>query len=428
MSHDPLGTPPVAAGSPWITPRNLLIAGGVAAGLALLMTATLREHAVPLRVGLILTALVLAMLAVNRRLRAAPEEVEERAVSAGYLALASFVALVALLACDEAWDSFRLLLGVLLGVGLAAAVLILLPQLVRRAIIVLLVAVHFVGILTAVFSVPPPNGVPCWTTGALWTYFYRPYLQFMYLNNAYHFYSPEPGPASQLWFYVKYEDPTDPNLKGRWVEIPRRQDYSSKLLYTRYLAMTESTVQNRFGLPPDYATRQGHRSEARVTLGIPYPIGFQSDQRLLALPDASQYNEPVDLTAKKYVASYARHVARDPKSLPADHPEARVASVKVYRVRHRILTPAELARGEDPNGESLLDPVYVGEFDPDGNLLDPDDPMLYWLFPTYVWKDPLNPNKGIEPKNFVQMHAERDSKKAPAGKEPPGKAPAGKDK
>lgn len=36
--------------------------------------------------------------------------------------------------------------------------------------------------------------------------FFRPYLRFMWLDNAYRFYAPEPGPTDVLWYYLKYED------------------------------------------------------------------------------------------------------------------------------------------------------------------------------------------------------------------------------
>ncbi len=32
---------------------------------------------------------------------------------------------------------------------------------------------------------------------------YNPYLHFLYMRNAYHFYSPHPGPASVLVFYMQ---------------------------------------------------------------------------------------------------------------------------------------------------------------------------------------------------------------------------------
>src|SRR5262249_17973947 len=76
---------------------------------------------------------------------------------------------------------------------------------------------------------------------------YRPYLEFMYLNNAYHFYAPEPGPSRFLWFRVIYHDRDDPDkesLQGAWLKVPNMDEtnqplHSAALEYQRYLAMTE---------------------------------------------------------------------------------------------------------------------------------------------------------------------------------------------
>jgi hypothetical protein len=384
---------------PWLSPRNLMAAAVAVNILAIVLAESLGEQLIPLRVGVILTGLVLALVAVNHRLRQFGEDVDERATTAGYLALGSFAVLLAYLASSEEWDTFRLVLGVFVAVGLVGAVLVLLPMLVRRTVIIVLVLFHFGGILTAVFSVPPPSGVSCWLTGALWTYVYRPYLQFMYLNNAYHFYSPEPGPATQLWFRISYEDAKVPS---RWVRFPRRQDFPSRLSFQRYTAMTESTTYQRVGYPPDFFG-QGNRlwRRYREHTTIPYHPDLQADKGTFATPDLSQYREPSD-TAKKYIASYARHVARDPAYRSPESPDTPVKTVKVYRVLHTLLTPSEMGDGMNPNEPAKLLPVYVGEFDSDGKLLDPGDPLLYWIVPILREKDGAG---GYILKDYVAIHA-----------------------
>jgi hypothetical protein len=380
MAFNPFGTAAARPAGPWLTTRNLMIAAAVVTGLAVLLAMALGDRLVPLRVVLILAGLALALSAVNHRLRNFAEALDERGTTAAYLAVGSFVVLLAFLASDEAWDTFRLVLGVFVGVGLAGALLVLLPRTPRRAVIVALVLFHFGGILTAVFSVPPPNGVVCWTTSALWTYVYRPYLQFTYLNNAYHFYSPEPGPATHLWFCVRYEDP---KLEPRWVDVPRRQDYPSRLLYQRATAMTESTTYGRYGVysPEEMFGPKGKLVQRSLKRDlIPYHPELQVDKTSW-LADLSQYREPNEITSKKYLASYARHVARDPKYRSPDSPDTPVKSVKVYRVLHAILTAQEMALGVNPEEPSKLLPVYMGEFDSDGTLLDPGDPLIYWVVP-----------------------------------------------
>src|SRR5438045_224861 len=84
------------------------------------------------------------------------------------------------------------------------AVLVLLPRPARRVVLSLLLLVHFAGILTAVTAVDPQGGSAPWVSRQLFARVYRPYLGFMYLSNAYHFYSPNPGPPTLLWFRIQY--------------------------------------------------------------------------------------------------------------------------------------------------------------------------------------------------------------------------------
>jgi hypothetical protein len=404
MIRDAAGTLTLSAERPWLTPRNLLLAGA-AVNLLGIVLATAGEQLVPVRVVVILTGLVLTLVGINHRLRSFVEDLEGRAITAAYLAFGSFDILLAYLACSEEWDTFRLALGIFVGVGLAGALLCLVPMLLRRAIIVLLILFHFGGILTAVFSVAPPNAANCWLTGFSWTYIYRPYLQFMYLNNAYHFYSPEPGPATQLWFRVSYDDPAAP---PHWFQFPRPEEFPSRLSYQRQLAMCDTTMAPRpGGPPPEFFNIDGPyvRRYQRAWLKdphIPYLPGLQMDKRDFAYPDLAQYREPSDL-AKRYISSYARHVAHDPRFHSPDRPDAPVRSVKVYRVVHNFLSPKEMAEKEiSPDEPALFVPVYVGEFDPEGQLLDPDDPLLYWVVP--ILREADESGK-IRIKDFVAIHA-----------------------
>lgn len=400
MAFNPLGSSASRPVRRWTSPLYLLIAGIAAAALAFVVGGPRAPGLVPVKVVLMLTGLGLTLGAVNQRLRNFAEDLEGRCLTAACLAVGALVALLCYLASWPAWDSFRLVLGVFAGVGLAGALLVILPRVYRRVVILLLVLFHFGGILTAVFSVPPPNGVACWTTSALWTYIYRPYLQFTYLNNAYHFYSPEPGPATQLWFCVRYDDP---DLPPRWFRVPRREDYPSKLLYQRATALTESTTYGR-GYPDDILNRVVRRSKERDV--IPYHPDLQTDKTSWG-PDLLQYREPNEVTAKKYVASYARHVARGAKYRDPGSPGTPVKSVKVYRVLHLMLTAEEMAWGMDPEDPTKLLPVYMGEFNTDGELLDPDGPLLYWVVPIKLEPDGKG---GSVIKDYVGVHA---------GSEPP---------
>ena len=209
MARDPA---PVAAS--WTSalrtfsrPWPILLAGLGCTVIGLLFSAT---PFIPVRLLFLAAGLIIAGSAVSRRLQTAGWELEDRTESAGLLALAAFVALLAFLGMDESWDSGRIFLGALIAVALAGSFLVLLPRTGRRIAASVLLLLHFGGILTAVTAVPPRNEQAPWLSMQIWTNFYRHYLTFAYLTNAYHFYSPDPGPPTLLWYYVKYEDGSAP--------------------------------------------------------------------------------------------------------------------------------------------------------------------------------------------------------------------------
>src|SRR5262249_47958884 len=78
-------------------------------------------------------------------------------------------------------DRLRWVLATMVLVTLVAAPLVVVPQTVRRAVVSGLVLLHFGGICMASLAAPPYP----WLVAQLWTRIYRPYLEFMYLNNAY---------------------------------------------------------------------------------------------------------------------------------------------------------------------------------------------------------------------------------------------------
>jgi hypothetical protein len=354
----------------------------------------------PLGVGLLAAGLMASGGAVSLRLRRAGQSLEERAESAGIVALAAFAALLAFLAMKESWDSGRLFFGVLSAVGLVGALLVLLPRVVRRIVVSLLVVFHFAGILTAVTCVPPPGALPPWISSQLWARVFRPYLMFAYVNNAYHFYSPEPGPPTLLWFRIQYEDNS-----SQWVKIPNREESLTRLGYQRLLALTESTSYNSNAPPPDFKFRLDRRQLAGMTFK-PAPI---------PMPDnapADNYREPNDLS-KRMIASYASFVAHHYPH--PTNPEVGVAGVKVYRILHRIIEPGEMAGGVSPIDKTTYGPFFMGEFDRDGNLKDPTEPFLYWYLPIFYANLPEGytngqfllkaPPKGAKLINCMEIHA-----------------------
>jgi hypothetical protein len=372
------------------------VATGLAAGIRVLGAELDLEGSLAnscllgLRAVLVGLGLLAAAIAVVRRPR-----------SALVLGAAACVSALSFWAIEESYDSFRIMLTVLTLVAAAASILVLLPRMVSRVIVSLLVIVHFGGILTAVTSIPPPGAPGMWLNTQIWTRFYRPYLQFMYLTNAYHFYSPEPGPATLLWFRIAYTDGS-----CRWIKLPNRECHALDPLlleYYRQLSITENANQNApvLAVPPDVARR---RLLAGEIDGIPAP-----DEISRLLPGSLPYRMPAG-NCQQLLKSYASHVARTypqpPSRQGGQAGPAAVGSIRIYRVTHMILHPAQLIRGMDARDPTLYRPYYMGEFDRQGNLLDAADPYLYWLIP-------ILPNGGGESEspdragitNYLQLHA-----------------------
>ncbi len=113
------------------------------------------------------------------------------------------------------WDTIRLFMRVLTAAALYAGAFVLVTTRMRRLVFSFLIVLHFAGIATAALSAPPAP----WLVQQVWVRVFRPYLEFMYLNNAYHFYAPEPGPAGYLWFRVIYTDENQREF-GLWYKIP----------------------------------------------------------------------------------------------------------------------------------------------------------------------------------------------------------------
>jgi hypothetical protein len=339
--------------------------------------------------------------------------------SAVVLAPAAVIALLASLIGDRTeWDSARMVLRILGVLGGFGAVVVMCPAGIQRLLVSLFLIFHFGGIFTAVASASQG-----WVPNQLWVYVYRPYLLFLYLNNAYHFYSPEPGPSPLLWFCIEYENDPDGSRNLRWVKIPsmdqdgKPRDPDDRLIwpnveYTRRLSMAEST--NYPGSPPlnffDLAKERVSEGELR---GIPIAQDMSIE---------TQYREPNDI-GKRWIQVYVRHVASTYHH--QSKPNLKVTGVKVYRVIHRIILPGQIVEGMKPDDKTLYSPFYMGEFDANGDMKPTGhtvqivtmtgevvkidrDPFLYWLIPI------MRPIKDLKPfnvklqekvKNYVLVHA-----------------------
>jgi hypothetical protein len=377
--------PPAEAGGPFRNPWPCLITA---------LTTTLVALAVESMVGTAWGWLPFVLVAIG--VLAAGIGVAIRPNSAVVLGFAALIALIAsVVGPKQEWDSARLVLRVLAVLAATGAVLLLCSTPVRRAVVSVLIVVHFCGILSAVTS--PDQS---WLANQAWTYIYRPYLQFMYLNNAYRFYSPEPGPASLLWFCIEYEPNPDGSRNLRWVKVPAmdkdgnhiRPDDSRlwpNVEYTRRLSLAESTSfpgPSIWNIPNADALITARDQEAdRKHL---------PSLRKLNIPLDFQYREPNDLS-KKWIAQYARHVAHNYRH--QTKPDLDVIGVKVYKVLHVIISPAQLAEGMEPDDPTLYAPYYMGEFDKDGNMKPwPACQTLEWDPDAGVWKVAKTPDGGFQ--------------------------------
>jgi hypothetical protein len=326
-------------------------------------------------------------------------------------AIAAGAGLLSVVGLPDHWDSARLLAKVLTGVAAAGAVLAVLPPVWRYSLASLAVVFHFGGILTATTM---PDPAP-WISQQLFSRVYSPYLTFAYLRNAYHFYSPEPGPASHLYVLLKFEhdeiDPKTgkPKVSASWVTQPNRRAHMKDplgLTYYRRLALTEQlagTIPDLFS-PSTFERLDARQRRLHAALGLegkePIPVAPSDFE-----PEYNQYKVPRPDVTRYLLPSYTQHLAVEHSA-----PGRRVVSMKVYRLEHRIVTAQAFVakdRPMDPFHPIGYRPYYLGEYDPQGKLIDPDDPLLYWLVPILPKPGGPSPNDPlqIDYDDYLSKHA-----------------------
>jgi hypothetical protein len=392
MDRDAAATdvvPPIA----WETTRRVAVTGlGLVAAAAVLGLMATALGEVPslvhtARLFLVLIGAILAGLAVSFR----PDLVQPWLLGAG-------TALLAVAGTPAHWDSFRLLFAVLTGLALLRAAFTIVSPRVRLAVVSAFILLHFYGILLATTS---PNPEP-WMVDQLYRRFYEPYLQFVYLRNAYHFYAPEPGPASIMVCLLKTEDGEEVTADGirrakyrtEWVVTPRRpQDVRDPLgvTYYRRLSLTDQ-ISHRDTMTSEIFERSevaNRRRQLAIRGTEPY-IPLHPN-----IADAEEYILPQPIVSRYYLPAYAEHLLME---LP--EADRKKTTVKIYRLEHRTLSVGSFVgfatpsrRPGDPYHPTTYLPFFLGEFKfvPDRNdplhkpmkveLLDPKDPMLYWLVP-----------------------------------------------
>ncbi len=348
------------------------------------------------------------------------------------------------------WDSLKIPLtvgGTLAAVGGGLGFL---PLKWRLSALAVAVLVHFGGTLTAV-TWPDTQGRTAWVSNQSALRVYLPYFRLTYQSNAYHFYSPDPGPASKFFILLEYElyEPTpdpktgeytpvlDPKTgktqtTAEWVDLPkRRNDYKDPLglTYYRRLSLTELASYSTPGtmLPAtweraDIVQRRVANQNDKTGKQVVVPNATIDQFQV----DLNQYRQPQSATRRAVYPTYARHLAVEytRNRTTADGRELRhqVTGLKMFRVEHRIIEApqflehedAEMARirernpatfdksrptrtiGLSPYHPAVYAPYYLGDYTPDGTLKDPNDPLLYWYTPVQY-----TPNVGKGELTFV---------------------------
>lgn len=370
---------------PPLPPWPIMAAAGVMLLLAFALS-WLPDVLVLVRVLLIVGGLSLAGGAIWLQPR------EARLILAG-----AALSLFATWCLDPWWDSAIMLLFVLTCVGLVAAFLVGLPwltgwlyiaknhvsnrpgdpddafaqgqgagQVAAKVLVSLLILLHFGGVATAILATAAGGSEPAWLARKSWT-FYDNYLNFIYLTNAYKFYSPEPGPAFMLFARIEYDDSS-----VHEIFLPNRPEHAPDPLaqeFTRRLSIANG-ISNFSDDGP--TPRAMERRMGRGILSIPLHPYIQS---------MSQFQRPNEYSLR-LLKEYVRHMAsRYPHKT---NPAIGIAGIKIYRVTHLMLTPNQMRDpNQSPEAKWTYLPYFMGEYSADGVLKDPYDPLLYWLIPIY---------------------------------------------
>ncbi len=303
------------------------------------------------------------------------------------------------------WDSARLVVAVGSGVCLGAVLLSALPRSWRCSILSVMAMWHFGGIFCATTW---PDPTP-WTTRQIGTNMYLPYLMFMYLRNAYHFYSPNPGPASHLFALVKSVNTKTGETRHHWMTLPKRSTQMKDplgLTYFRRLSITEQASQTAPAPILSFEANDITRRRQRVAGGIG---GYSNYPKIPIAPDefeaqSGQYRMPQPTISRYLLPSYANFILKSEAE-----GDWKPVSVKLYRLEHRVMPTFYFVKGGDMNNPTTFRPYYLGEFAENPatdkvELVDPQDPMLYWYVPILPKPGTTGPEH-VEYLDYMSEHA-----------------------
>lgn len=171
---------------------------------------------------------------------------------------------------------------------------------------------------------------------------YRPYLKTMWLDNAYRFYAPDPGPTEVLWYHLQYNDGST-----RWTQVPRREDFYLRMPFQRHMsiALLGSMMTWQEPIPP----KDDAASVASVL------VNNRPAMRQVLSPNG-----------EIFFRSYARHVARVEKEHPVS--KAELISMDCYLVKYEIRSPMQMRLNVDMYDPRNVRIQFVATFSTDGLL------------------------------------------------------------
>ena len=161
-------------------------------------------------------------------------------------------------------------------------------------------------------------------------YVTKPYLEAVFLTNAYHFYAPNPGPIDLLWYRIEYE-----NEAVRWFDMSDREHFANRMPFQRHVSLSMMIQQ-------------------------------------MSAPDpANPLNTIMSAQGAIAIQSYVRHVAQTKATVAPDGSANPVKEVDVYHLAHIIMVPKQIRMGWEPEDLRLYRATFFGNYDANGNRLSP---------------------------------------------------------
>jgi hypothetical protein len=355
---------------PWLPPARVILTGLGITALGWLSCVMVRLNPA---IGIILVVVGLLVIGIGlaTHLSAPRPALENPFLTSLWWLLGAAAAFVGSLALEESADSMSDLLNLAALAAVFAALLSAVPRAYRLVGISLLIGWHFFAIFTATQIIGGTAG-PSWLASQVWTRVTRPYLQITHLNNAYHFYAPEPGPVAVVWFRVRFADGA-----VVWERLPNHAKCPNHVERRRMAGIASTLGQSMPGQPSEEQIRL--RDEAAQRYAPPLP------PRPQGMPLDLQYRDPGPL-GKMMIESMARYFART-----TTHPNGEkvpVVAVKIYRGECSNPRVEDFQAGRDPLDPTLFRAWYLGEYDPQGKLTEASShDMLYWLIPILRVRD-----------------------------------------